>query len=154
MAWMSTLPAAMDGLVTALGAAPALADVTVQDGPIVTDNSKMEVIIIGFQSEENPVIAEANYAVEGMVVDPNREQYTLHCKLRVLKGNAKLVREARVRAFELLGAIVAVLAADKTLGGAVMMAVADALNLSESQGQRGLLAEIEFNIGIDAFTAA
>jgi hypothetical protein len=159
--FQSTVPAAIAALVAAFRAAPALAGVGVYDGPQVSSSAGLEVVAVGFTGErmsatgEYPEpslpVVESQSSVEGMAVDPLREQYQVRSVIAVLNG-AGDIAAARTRAYELLAACGSVLTADKTLGGTVMLATLGASSLSQQQGPRGALAMLDFTVVADAYT--
>ena len=149
MTWASTLPTVSTALVAALdGVLPAG---TVRKGPRVGPGSA-EAVTVRFQTEDTPT-ANGRFSAEGMGVAPSREQYTIGCAATVRKG-AGDVDAATSRAFELLAAVGAALAADPTIGGAVLSARLGEWELSETQGAKtGATAVLLFDVDIDAFTA-
>jgi hypothetical protein len=161
MAWASTVPAALSALVAALKDAPALAGVEIYDGPVVTESTALEAIAVGFTGERmsrtgaypepmQPVI-QGQAAVTGIVVSPQEETYTIESMIAVLNGSGDIVA-ARTRAYALLGDCGQILAADKTLGGAVGMATIGSHALTQDPTPRGAIATLVFGIDVRAFT--
>jgi hypothetical protein len=152
MAWMSTVPDALDALVAAFRGAPGLADVTVFDGPTVTASAQQEAITVGDDGDqEDPTAVEGQNTREGLAAAPDREQYGIRCAVIVQDGSGN-ISAARRRAYQLLGEVGDVLAADQRLGGAVMMAQLGASTLAQGQDEDGATATISFNIEVDAFS--
>lgn len=153
MAWASTTPAAIIALVTALKAAADLATADVLDGPEVTASGRTESVTVGFQSEENPISVEAILSGEGYGTAQSQERYTILNAAAVLNG-AGDISQARTRAYQMVAVVGAVLAADNTLGGAVMAASLGAMNLRQMQDSAGATAVLEFGVDVHAFTQA
>jgi hypothetical protein len=161
MAWASTVPAALSALVAALKDAPALSGTKIHDGPVVTESSALEAIAVGFTGERmsrtgaypepmQPVI-EGQAVITGAVVSPQEETYTIQSMIAVLNGSNDLAA-ARTRAYALLGDCGQILAADKTLGGAVGMTSIGSHALTQDQTPRGAIATLVFGVDVRAFT--
>lgn len=146
MAWGSTAPAAIAGLVATLQAGMTT---KVLDSAVVSDAAGQEVVNVGWQTEDQPSV-DATVDQEGYGGQPDRERYTINNAVRVL--NARDVVAARARAFELLGQVGAAIKADHTLGGSVMRAGISAWSFEAQQGRGGALATILFGVDCDAFT--
>lgn len=149
--WGSTIPAAIDALVTALTQADGLGSVAVLDGPEVDASSRDEALIVGAGAVDDPTAVDASTEHEGLSLERDREQYGIRCVLMVRDGSGS-VPAARRRAYDLLGAVGAALAADYTLGGAVMTAGLGTHGLSQDQDERGAHIVIAFTIDVDAYT--
>jgi hypothetical protein len=152
MAFMSTVPAAINALV-AVANGLGLVGTAVIDGPKVGNPNTQEALTIGFQDEQTETVVEVEYGSEGMAVAREREQYNVNCAAMVLRGSAKMP-EARTRSYEILAAFGAGLLADHTLGGAVMSATIGSATLAEQQTPKGAIATVKFTVQIDAFTPA
>lgn len=151
MAWASSTPDALDALVAAFRAAPGLAGVEVFDGPVVTDSGQQEAVTVGLGDQEDPTAVEGQNAREGLAAAPDREQYTIRCAVIVRDGGGNIA-PARRRAYELLGEIGGVLAADQRLGNTVMIAQLGSWSLAQEQDAKGALVTLAFNVDVDAFT--
>jgi hypothetical protein len=154
VSWASTCPAAIAGLLAALGRSPALSGVTVNDGMGITDPDVAEVVSIGFSgSPDDEPAADAQVTREGAGLR-NREQYRIACALAVTSGDAGAgaLAAVRQRAFDLLGAAGDAISADPTLGRAVLGAWVSSWSLSPAQASNGVRAAIQFSVSIDAFT--
>jgi hypothetical protein len=148
MAWGSTAPAAMAGLVTLVkGRVAAMAVPTGGTRPVVKDGAEVgsqgtrEAIDIGYQDEDHA-------AVEA-VLDPytpsaDLEEYTINCAIRILRARDMVA--ARNRAFELLDLVGAAVSGDPFLGGAVMNARVSSWSLEPTQSLGGALAPILFGV--------
>lgn len=154
MAWSSTVPAAITGLLAAWNRSPALAGpVDVRDGPEVTASTARDVVIIGWYGLENDELAvEGDDATEGLAGSPDREQYVIRCAAMARKGTKDSVAAARERAYELLAACGAAIDTDRTLGGVVMRATIGTSSLRQVPDQRGITALVEFGVEIDAYS--
>jgi hypothetical protein len=151
MSWTSRLPAAIDGLVAAFTDWPGLAGVTVRDGPSTSQATVLEVVSVGYTGGEDETDAESTLLMEGLGGSPDREQLTIRCAAAVLRGGDDLPG-ARRRAFELLSAAGAAIAADRTLGGTVMSAMVASHSLTQAQGSQGSQAVVVFEVSCDAYT--
>jgi len=161
MSWVSTVPAALAGLAAAFSAAPGLEGVLILDGPEVTASTASEAVTVGFTGqrmshtgaypEAAAVDSEGDTALAGLSLSGQEETYTVHNMVAVRDGGTDIVA-VRVRAYELLAACGAALAADKTLGGAVAMARITTSSLTQDQTQRGALATVMFDVAVSAFT--
>ncbi len=149
MTYTSTIPAALANFAAML--ALALPDVEVTDGPPTGNPGIREAITVGYSPSEDVDAAEVTSVSGDLATTRDRETYTIHCSLEVLNGDRDMVA-ARARAYELFGAVGAVLAADQTLRGAVMTAGLSAHSLRQSDADSGSLARINFSVDVDAFT--
>jgi hypothetical protein len=134
-------------------AAPALAaPVAVRYGPVVTGSGAMEVVAVGWYGQASDLLAvEGTTAMEGLAGSPDREQYVIRCAALVLDGGGDLMA-ATVRAYGLVTACGAAVAANRTLGGLVLRAgmAGSSLRLDPVEGAR---ATVEFGIQCDAYTS-
>lgn len=152
MAWASTQPAAIDALVAALRNTTRLDPQIVLDGPTVSGASMSEAVTVGWTGDETDTTAvDGTLVQEGAAVEPSREQFTITCAASVVRGGGDITA-ARARAYELLSAVGAVLAADKTLGGVVMSARVGEVTLTQAQPTRGAVAVVVFGVVCDAYT--
>lgn len=162
MPWASTVPGAIAGLVAALKA-QVPEGVLVYDGPAVSESRALEVIMVGFAGERTswrgaypePAQSEVNVTatIDGqLAVTPVREQYTIQSLIAVLNG-AKDVTAATARAYELLAAAGAALAADKKLGGAVALATLGNHSTTREQTAKGAVVSVVFEVNCDAWTS-
>lgn len=151
MAWGSTLPAAMDALLQRFATAPELDGVKVYDGPVIDGSSALEALTVGYAGEDEPTAADGQSAREGLGADRSHEEYTVRCAIEVLNGSDD-APAARRRAFELLGVVGGVLAADPRLGGAVMSAQVGTWTLAQAQTPQGAFVTLPFEIDVDAYT--
>jgi hypothetical protein len=143
----STVPAAIDSLVAALKAA----DLPVRDGPEATDAAAPRLVTVGFVTTEDDQDAEGTTAIAGFSVGRLRERYSVRC-LASARGGGGDIGAARRAAFDLLDGVAAVLAADKTLTGAVMSATVADVGLLQDQDDAGALASVPFSVYCDAYT--
>lgn len=154
MAWSSTVPAAIAGLLAAWKRSPGLAaPVAVHDGPEVTSSSARDVVIAGWYGLEGDDLAvESQDTAEGLAGSPDREQYVIRCAAIAKKGGKGEIAAARVRAYELLAACGAAISTDRTLGGTVMRATIGTSSLRQVPDQKGITAVVEFGVEIDAYS--
>lgn len=150
MTWGSTAPTAIGRIVTALQT--ALPTVDVDNGPIVSDDPALEGVSIGYQNADTPAVG-GQFASEGYTSIPNREKYTVNCALTVRNGDSDNLA-AQLRAFVLLGAVGAALAADHTLAELVLDAHVGEWELTQTQTNTGANARLLFGIDVDAYTTS
>jgi hypothetical protein len=161
MAWASTVPAAIAGLVSALKA-QELEGVEIYDGPAVSESRALEVIMVGFTGEtmartgaypepEQPEVEVTASLDMQLAVTPLREQYQIRSLIAVLNGG-KDVAAATARAYDLLAAVGAALAADKKLGGAVALATLGNHSTTRAQTSKGTLVSLMFEVNCDGWT--
>jgi len=153
MAWSSKLPTAMDRLVAVFGAWPALADVTVLDGPSTSQKTLQQVLTVGWTGGDDETDAESTLLTEGVGGGIDREQFTIRCAVAVLVG-ADDLSGARRRAYAVLSEAGAAIGADRTLGGVVMRAMIGSHSLSQGLTPKGAQAVLVFEVSCDAYTGA
>lgn len=154
----SSIPDAIDNLITALKARVALAGVQIRDG-YESSEYEIEAITVGGDSEDDSDAAVDGEQTPAQLGAQRREEtYDLHCEVAVWSGDtdAAGMRTARRRAFTLLAEVEQQLrgpAGDPTLGGAVRYAqLAGLIGLRQGPaydgtGQpAGLLARIPFTV--------
>jgi hypothetical protein len=151
MAWVSKLPATIDGLVAAFGAWPGLSGVKVLDGPSASQQTLQEVLTVGWTGGDDESDAESTLLTEGLGGAPDREQFTIRCAAAVLRGTDDLPG-ARRRAFELLSEAGAAIAQDRTLRGAVMRAMVGSHSLAQDLTQQGAQVTVTFEVSCDAYS--
>lgn len=150
MAWSSTVPDALDALVTAFTG--ALSGTPVVDGPAVTSSARQEAVTVGWNGDsDRPSGVEAQLDPSPIAGAQERERYAIHCAILVLNGSTNIAK-ARSRAYELLALCGQAVMADQSLGGVVSTAAVTAADLSQSQLQDGALATLAFDVECDAFT--
>jgi hypothetical protein len=149
--WGSTVPAAIDGLVTSLRAQDTLVGI-VHDGPELRDNTRGEVVFVGYTGDEDETAADGSVTRDGLVTDPNRERYSVRCAVMVVNGSSN-VAAARNRAYELLAACGDAVTGDQTLAGSVMAARLGDWTFSIGQTDMGAVATITFDVQVDTFTS-
>jgi hypothetical protein len=139
----STVDAAITGLYALLSAAPALAGVTVHDGPPVVSETA-EWIAVGYSPGES-TSADINYEDRDVGGRSQREQYDLLCSLVTNSGDEGM-QARRARAVVLRDAVAAVLLTDATLGGAVDVARMTSAQLVQEQTSQGASAGYVFRV--------
>jgi hypothetical protein len=87
---------------------------------------------------------------------PDRESYTIHCAAQILNGDGD-VTTARVDAFKLRDLAVGALVTHRGLGGGApgglqVSAGGSATGLRQEQGTNGVLATVQFDVEVEAFT--
>ena len=153
MTYSSTVPAALAGLVAAFrnSITLGLAGVPVRDGPQLTDAAGLEAVAVGYSGDQNTDAAAGSATPEGLSGGRDRERYTVTCAAEVLDPGADIAA-ARTRVYQLHAACGAAIAADRTLGRAVLGAVPGPWTLRQQQTPNGALARIVFGVTVDAYT--
>lgn len=154
MAWSSSVPAAITGLVAAFTASPQIgvAGVPVRDGPELVSGTDTEAVAVGYTGDQNEDVVTGTASPEGMGTTPDRERYAVTCAIEVIDPGSDLAA-ARARAYQIHGACGAAIAADHTLGGAVLRASIGMGSLQQQMTTGGALARLVFPVNVDAFTA-
>lgn len=150
--WTSSVPGAIDNLMTLLREEPLLTGVTVLDGPTVTSDPIFESVTVGFEDPETSAAVTSTSAPEGLARARDLETFTIACAAEVLLSASTDLPAARRRAYELLGFVGQVLAARHTLNNAVMMANLGTHTLSQEQVDQGVLVRIAFGVDCEAFS--
>lgn len=150
--WGAAVPNAISALVTALKNSPDLDADNVLDGAEVSGRVLPESVVVGLSSLENdPTAAEGQFSLEGMAVMPNRERFVIRCEAMVINGTTTIA-EKRDRVFQLLAAAGQAIAANHTLGGAVLNAYISDYRLIQPQSSDGAGVAVLFGVTCDAFT--
>jgi len=153
--YSSSVPAAIAGLVAAFRGSTALGlaavPVPVRDGPALTDAAGLEAVAVGYSGDQNTDAAAGTANPEGMSGMQDRERYTVTCAAEVIDPGADIAA-ARTRVYQLHAACGAAIAADRTLGRAVLRAVPGPWTLRQQQTPNGALARIVFGVTVDAYT--
>jgi hypothetical protein len=155
MTYASSVPAAIAALVTAFrtSAALGLAGVPVRDGPELVSGTDPEAVAVGYTGDQNEDVVTGAASPEGLAVLPDRERYAVTCAAEVVDPGGDLPA-ARARVYELHAACGAAIAADHTLGGAVLRASLGIGSLQQQQVTTGgALARVVFPVNVDAFTS-
>ena len=143
MAWGSTAPAAIAGLVATL----QTVDAAVLDSSVVSDSGTKEAVNVGWQTEDQDSI---EMAFDPATTVADLETVTINNAVRVLRGRD--MPAARARVFALFGQVGTRIKADSTLGGAVMRAWVSSGSLQIASNQRGAQATILFAVTYEAYT--
>ncbi|TKG58894.1 hypothetical protein [Prauserella endophytica] len=149
MAWASTAPDAVNALVALTKT--VVDPHTVLDGPTPGNSALQEAVTIGFEDEDVPAVVEADVNPEGLAGNPDREQYSITCKVEVARGSGDIA-SARARAYELLGIVGAAVKENRGLGGVVNRAWVGSHVLRQVQDHRGAVAEVRFAVEVATFT--
>lgn len=118
----SAIPDVIDYLVTTLTA--ALPDVTVIDGPGITDASAENWLFVGVDdpdSESAPTSAEATSDWSTLGARQRREDIVVHCAAISYSGD-DVIKTVRDAAFVTVAGVEQAIVTDPTLGGAVLYA--------------------------------
>jgi hypothetical protein len=148
----STVPAAIDALVTLFTAAVP-ANSTVVDGPAVIDPGAFKnIVYVGVDDPdtEGPytIAATAQQAWAWLGHVQRAEDADVHCSVICWNGDADQ-KAARDGAYALLTIITDAITADPTLGGAVLYVVGvNSDSLMQSQDTAGAEAKLNFSVSI------
>ena len=153
MSYASSVPAAITALVTAFRTSPVLglAGVPVRDGPQLVSATDAEAIAVGYTGDQAEDVVTGAASPEGLAVLPDRERYAILCAAEVIDPGSDLAA-ARARAYALHAACGAAIAADHTLGRAVLRASIGMGSLQQQQTPGGALARVVFPVNVEAFT--
>lgn len=151
MDWASSLPDAYDQLVLIARQAPELAGTTVRDGPAVEDQSKLNVLYIGWTGGTSDTDGEATVSGEGLVGNPDQEQAVIRCTGWVLDGSTDIPTVRRA-AYAIMSGLGAAIAANRTLNSTVMRAWIGDHTLTQQQTTGGAQVAITFEVNTLAFT--
>lgn len=139
----STIPAAIDALVTLLAA--GLTGVSVHDGPAVTSDYT-DHLSVGYSGRENPEVVSFEQTAAGIQRGnhPRDEVFFVACLIN--STGEDVMRTRRARAFEILANVETVLRSNLSLGGVVQTAqVADG-SLLQDRDEDGMFAGLSFRI--------
>lgn len=139
------MPAFLSALTAALAASPDLSGAQVIDGPPV-EYVRPDAVAVGLTTEDLSV--ESSRVDAGL--GKRREAADVNCLARSWTGNDDLPA-ARGRAYALIAAVAAALAADPTVGGTVVRARIGRQVYSAARTREGTGAFVEFQIRFDAF---
>lgn len=144
----SRVPTAMAALTTALRGA----GLPVLGGPTVTGSPLTKVVTVGFTSADDTTTVEAAAVLEGLGVEPNREQFTIRCFASVASGSASDMDAVLDGVYDLLAGVGDAIARDATLMGEVLFAYISEHTLRQRQDSSGAIASISFGVTCDAYT--
>lgn len=144
---MTTVPAAIDGLLGLLRASPALTGVRLDDGPWLQRPSEPDVIVVGWLPDELPTVA---WVDEIAGLDSEGESYDLQGLASAWNGDS-VMRVARDRADVLIEAVRAEVRGDPTLGGAVSKARLVTADMAQYQTGQGCEVAMTYAIRIQVF---
>lgn len=150
MTTTSRVPAVIDALVALFYAAPALDDVKVVDGPIVTNDPLPQAVFVGYDGdpEGDGEAVSFTQAWASIGQKARDETFTVTCAVAAWKGSTK-VKPVRDLAYELLAAVENTLRADPSLGQPPPTVVAFASgSLIQSQKHGGIEVRIPFQVAV------
>lgn len=151
MAWTSTVPAAMSGLVGAFKASDALPGVKVLDGPAITSQSVLKVLAVGWTPIMGEAAVEVQSAPDALGGRRSEEEYTIRCTVATLAGSPD-VGAAREAAYDIFAAACDAIGQDRSLGKSVMRAYVGGHSLVPEQTDRGMQINLVFEVNVEAFT--
>jgi hypothetical protein len=154
MTYYSTVPAVIAALAAAFRASTALglAGVPVRNGPELTAAPGVEAVAVGYTGNQDENVVTGTATPEGMAVLPDRERYTVMCAVEVVDPDGNPA-PAQARAYALHAACGQAIAADHTLGKAVLRASTGFGALQQKQTAGGALARVVFPVNVDAYTS-
>lgn len=148
MAWGSTVPGCLDGLVTTFTAAT---DAAVLKGPNVGGSARKEVVLVGWDDVNDIPSVQLDFGNADAARSRQMERYAVTGVVIVASGSTNL-EPFITRAFQILDQLGGALVADKTLGGAVMDAQLANASLDLSQVATGAVVRIPYTVAVQAFT--
>jgi hypothetical protein len=152
MAWASTVPAAISGLVAAFKASDGLPGVKVLDGPAITSQAVLKVLAVGWTPIVGEAAVEAQSAPDALSGNRSEEQYTVRCTVATLAGSTD-VGAAREAAYDIFSAACDAIGQDQSLGKSVMRAYVGGHSLVPEQIDRGMQINLVFEVNVEAFTS-
>lgn len=143
----STIPAAIDGLLSLLTARPGLAGVPVYDGPPMSETSTSRRLIVGFDGSDLSVDGDQEWASSPYQAPTSRdERYTIRCLVEAWTGETTM-KAARDSAFLLFAEVEQAVRSDPTLVGAVLYAgVGGGITVQQPQTDAGALCTVTFGV--------
>lgn len=147
---MSTVPAALNGLVTTARVAVSTLpepEVRVDDGPWLNRPEEPDVVVIGWTPDEGEAV-EFTDAIAGL--GSSQETYSITCLASAWVGEVDMPA-CRARVDAIVEAIRAELKTDRTLGGVVTRARLATLSLDQYQTSSGCEATETFTVEVVAF---
>ncbi|NYV72985.1 hypothetical protein [Streptomyces sp. UH6] len=145
---MPLVAEAIDALVALGQGDPALADVLVLDGPLVSDSNARELLIVGYDGDPNGDFEAASTTGEFADLGTGREEVFQVTVAALVSNGASDVRAARVRAYEIGGRVTAWLRADPSIGlglGRVLTAI-ESTRLRQEQTVQGVQAVLLMSV--------
>jgi hypothetical protein len=146
----STVPAAVDALLSILNAAPELSGVQVIDGPPVEDMSGADLVAVGWQPDsEEAVQLEQDFNAAG--ARTRDEDFSILCWAESWTGDRSMSAR-RSRVFDLLAGVEqAIRASDAnpeapTLNGTVLWAHLTSGTLRQASTDQGVRAGVAFAV--------
>uniref|UniRef100_UPI0035DE1A2B hypothetical protein n=1 Tax=Brucella cytisi TaxID=407152 RepID=UPI0035DE1A2B len=149
----SRVPAAVDGLLAVLRAAPGLADVTVVDGPPAVNLTPRRLLFVGWQPGGESAVSLAQ-TFNGAGARTRDETFQIAGYIEARTGDKDMLAR-RAAVFAILGEIETALRATTdapdapTLGGAVLWAHLTAGDLTQIQSE-GSTAGLAFTVTCQA----
>lgn len=149
----SSIPAAIDFLVTAVGASSAFADVKIFDGPRVTNDDLVnkDRLYVGDSIEAEPSVEGDESAPHADLISRD-EAYSIVVTAESWAGDSD-IKARRARAFALKDALETLIrptvpgGPEPTLGGAVLWAeVAGRVRVDQRQTNNGAIASVTFRV--------
>lgn len=112
-----------------------------------------DIVCIAFTGEPGEAAVTSNREQEQGHTAPDRESYDVQCLSSSWRGqDDATAQEVLDRAYEMVNALAAELAADATLGGAVGRTWISTDALAQAQTERGAVATVRFTVHVEAFT--
>lgn len=146
----SRVPAAVDALLAILRASPALAGVSVMDGPTSVNLTDRQRVYVGWQPSGNAAVTlSQDFNAAG--ARTRDEAFEISCYAESRSGDPNAAALHRGRVFELVGAVEVALRATAEapdapkLGGAVMWAHLTTGDLTQLQAE-GTVAGLAFTV--------
>ncbi|KAF4408657.1 hypothetical protein [Streptomyces lycii] len=143
---MSQIPAVLDALYGRLAAAPALSEVTVTDGPLVSDSRAPDWVLVGFDGDAEGAFEAATADEDWSSLGLGRsERISVPITLIASSGDTD-VRTVRNRVFQMAAAVRQVLADDPSLGLNSAQCAVQSSTLQQPQTDQGATARLTLSL--------
>lgn len=148
-ATVSTIPAVLDALVALTG--QVLPAAQIFDGP-PTEEMQGDLVLIGFAFPTGTPAVTDTHTRQQYASSPDTESYDVACMVCAWPGGDTDLKVARDRAFAMVNALGAGLAADPMLGGLVKRARISTDSYIPEQTTNGASVTVPVTVHIDANT--
>ena len=153
MTVVTAAPNLIDNLITALKAASTLSDVTIYDGPQISEDYPNKWIAVGHDGTEDGEVVAYNSRNEYGPLGAKKmyEDGAINCVLVAWTGDT-VVSDARTAGLDILSKVDTVIRNDPSFGGVVLYSGLESHAATYIQSNAGLGIEIIFTIFYKART--
>lgn len=142
----STIPYAIDGLLTLFKTKNGMAKLQIIDGQPTVD-LESDYLAIGYSSSLGiPAVSgsQAPYAIGNL---RRIETYDIACEASSFNGSF-VMKKARDRAFQIFGYVEEVVRADGTLNASIMFGDIGNIQVEQTQTSKGAVCNVNFTISV------